>query len=180
MAKTEGEKREYNKGYGRAQRRCSDRVTRVLKIARAYRDASIGDHALRCKSCLRWTRGGETTLWGTCKANFEFVAGESNMWTEPKAPIYTQEGFGCINWIPRKKEVPDCASGRAGEAVQSGPIRVSESGLEEVATSPEGEKPSLLLSAAMTALSHYDSDGTLTDEIVRNLREAVEDMLRDE
>lgn len=108
MAKTEGEKKEYNRGYYRATVNYRDRAARALEIARGYRakaeEAIYHDTPPRCRNCARWTRGGEHTLWGYCRADFDWAAGEQAMWGEPSVGrepirIITQEMFGCVNWI---------------------------------------------------------------------------------
>jgi hypothetical protein len=101
VARTESEKREYQRGYNRAISRHHSRVKRVLEIAKGYRDRSAFRSTARCGDCERWTRGGSNCLWGYCRADFEWSAGEGKMWAEPQeAKIVTHEHFGCINWIP--------------------------------------------------------------------------------
>ena len=110
MATSPTEIREYGRGYNRALSRCSDRVARALTIGRGYREkaqASIyHDTPPRCISCERWTRGGDNCLWGYCRADFEYVAGEQKMWAETflgerERRVVTQEMFGCVNWIAK-------------------------------------------------------------------------------
>lgn len=106
------EKRGYTRGYNRAVSRCQSRVSRALEIARGYREkaeaAIYHDTVPRCLSCARWTRGGENCLWGYCRADFQYAAGEQGMWADRfvgeanrERPIVTQEMFGCVNWIGR-------------------------------------------------------------------------------
>lgn len=111
MAKTLGEAREYSRGYNRALSRARDRVHRVLLIARGYRmkaaEAVYHTTAPRCVSCERWTRGGANCVWGYCRADFEYEAGEQKMWADTfvgetsMRRIVTQEMFGCVNWIAK-------------------------------------------------------------------------------
>lgn len=109
MAKTEAEKREYQRGYLRAQSRSRDRVTAALKIARGYRDRLGAEIERTCVGCARWSRGGDGCLWGICNADFRYEAGEHGMWSErfvgerEQRPIVTQERFGCVNWIAAQK-----------------------------------------------------------------------------
>lgn len=122
MAKTESEKREYSRGYNRALSRCHDRVERALRIARGYRakaeQAIYRDSLPRCVSCERWKRGADGMLWGYCRADFEYTAGEQGMWADRFAgennqrPIVTQEMFGCVNWISRYCEGGDALTPR--------------------------------------------------------------------
>lgn len=105
MAQSHDEKRSYSRGYQRAMSRASARVERVLKIARAYKEACTREDAIRCRSCERWSRGGPNCLWGYCRLDFEHGAGEGRMWAdacigEKQQRICTHENFGCINWIP--------------------------------------------------------------------------------
>lgn len=110
MAQTEDERRGYQRGYNRAVSRNHDRVKRVLEIARGYKDARDGANNARCHSCDRWARGGAMCLWGYCRADFEWIAGEGKMWTDPNdAKIVTHETFGCINWVRRNE--PNASGG---------------------------------------------------------------------
>lgn len=99
---------DYQRGYNRGLKRQSQRVSRALVIARGYKQSAGSTGCGQCQLCDRWTRGraGELTcLWGHCRADFEYMAGEGSMWVDDvnnKAKIATHETFGCINWIPKQ------------------------------------------------------------------------------
>jgi hypothetical protein len=114
MPMTREEHLAYQRGYNRALRSVADRVSRVIRIARGYRDRHFTQG--RCATCDRWTRGCRGCLWGTCRADFE-PGIEPRMWTERFAgensgrSIETSEDFACVNWLPRigaaRKEIGD-------------------------------------------------------------------------
>ncbi len=111
MSKTEGEKREYSRGYSRATYRFICRAREIAEIARGYR-ARLADHdtARQCHTCQRWKRGGDKFLWGVCAGNFEQPQ-EPSMWADSFAgetwqrKIITTEDFGCVNWLPIRPPV---------------------------------------------------------------------------
>jgi len=102
--------RDYSRGYGRALRRCGNRVQKALDIARGYRDRVTSTQDQRCDTCVRWTRGGPRCLWGACRGDFEYSAGEPGMWADrfvgeaDQRRVITHENFGCVNWLPLKPE----------------------------------------------------------------------------
>lgn len=104
MSKTDGEKREYQRGYNRGRARSWNWIDKLAKIARGYR-ARLADHDTSrvCRTCQRWTRGCDTCIWGRCATDFNRPT-EPAMWPDAGGDIITTEGFGCVNWLPVSRE----------------------------------------------------------------------------
>lgn len=76
------------------------RIAEVLKIARSYRDSRTIPIE-NCQTCVRWTRGGTSCVWGYCAASFEWSV-EPRMFAENgRERICTTEDFSCPNWLPQ-------------------------------------------------------------------------------
>lgn len=98
----------YSKGYNAGKRRQTWYLDRIVEIARAYRarlQTTQQEHfgsanwmSRTCGECARWTRN-PGCQWGRCGERFAGEVGEPNMWAEPAGHIFTQEKFGCVNWL---------------------------------------------------------------------------------
>jgi hypothetical protein len=104
---TRDEQRAYQRGYNRQLARTRERVERVLRVARGYRERLTDiDRTRRCDNCVRWTRGCPTCVWGKCAAGFERFT-EPSMWADSftgekqQRAIITTEDFACVNWLPK-------------------------------------------------------------------------------
>ena len=108
--KTDGERRQYSRGYNRGRKHVYDRITQVIKIAQGYRTRLTNPSTPNCGHCSRWLRGDGNSnsaacKWGSCGADFEYGM-EGRMWVDgawdsPKK-IITSEDFGCTAFLPIK------------------------------------------------------------------------------
>lgn len=110
MAMTPGEQSAYRRAYGRRynaiRKRAYEHARKIAKIAKGLRARLTDtDSEKVCSRCARWTRGGSSTVWGICRADFEWDV-EPRMWAAPQdwkrgdipLEIITEENFGCVNW----------------------------------------------------------------------------------
>jgi hypothetical protein len=114
MSQTPEERRAYIRGYNRGRARAYDLWRRLADIAQGYRQR-LREPVMqrRCQECRRWTRGSSATLWGFCSTDFD--GHEPRMWADhfvgdrESRRIVTQEGFGCVNWLPHpaRRGAPD-------------------------------------------------------------------------
>lgn len=103
---TPGEKRAYQRGVNRATARNHDRMQKLIRIARQYRERESSDEECICQTCDRWRQGTNNTVWGFCRADFQYGV-EPRMWADSKsgdADLITDATFGCISWIPAPEQ----------------------------------------------------------------------------
>lgn len=112
MTQTRAERLAYARGYNRARARSSTVWVRLAEIARAYRQRLREPVTqTKCGDCRRWTRGGDGCRWGYCDTA-DFNGHEPRMWSDYRAgerearKVVTQAEFGCVNWLPAKKDQP--------------------------------------------------------------------------
>lgn len=98
----------YARGYAKARSTASSRLGRILKIARSWQDKSIHGFNAKCSSCQLWRRGQSDTKWGYCRQKWEHASDLGAAWAESNRMVnmelFTQENFGCINFIERSQK----------------------------------------------------------------------------